>query len=126
MQRRLFLRVRRDKATDHPPAMVVSTTTYADVKLPNKGLVSLPVGLFMWVIFVLSDRRNNEWVSSTGGTFATVDPATGADIAHVAHASQADVDAAVKAARVAFNTTWGLNVDGCERVRREKGRQTLR
>ncbi|EJT52251.1 hypothetical protein A1Q1_05461 [Trichosporon asahii var. asahii CBS 2479] len=60
---------------------------------------------------------NNKWVpSSTQETFPTYNPATGKPIASVAHASSADVDAAVDAARTAFNTTWGMNVDATERA----------
>lgn len=40
--------------------------------------------------------------ASTGDTFETLDPATGAPLAMVAEASRADVDAAVAAARTAF------------------------
>lgn len=40
--------------------------------------------------------------ATTGQTFPTVDPATGRTIAHVAEASDADVDAAVAAARAAM------------------------
>lgn len=44
-----------------------------------------------------------------------VNPATGDVISHVAHATQADVDTAVAAARRAFKTTWGTNVSGTTR-----------
>ena len=47
---------------------------------------------------------NNEWVnSSTGKTFKTVNPATEEVITEVQHASSADVDRAVNAARNAFD-----------------------
>ncbi len=47
---------------------------------------------------------NNEWVDSTSGrTFATINPATGEVICQVAEADAADVERAVKAARTAFN-----------------------
>ncbi len=46
--------------------------------------------------------------AASGRTFATVDPATGDDIAHVAAAGAADVDRAVGAARRAFDEgPWG-------------------
>lgn len=46
---------------------------------------------------------NGEWVSSQSNkTFEDVDPATGDVIAHVAEGGAADIDAAVKAARKAF------------------------
>lgn len=41
--------------------------------------------------------------SSDGATFPTLNPATGEEIASVAHCSGEDVDRAVKAARRAFN-----------------------
>ena len=50
--------------------------------------------------------------SSTGKTFDNVDPVTGIAFATVSEASEADVDAAVKAARAAFTGEWGaLTVD---------------
>ena len=59
---------------------------------------------------------NNEWVaSSSNETFATVNPATGKHLVDVAHATKEDVDTAVKAARKAFKTTWGLKKPGNER-----------
>jgi aldehyde dehydrogenase (NAD+) len=46
---------------------------------------------------------NNEWVDAVSGkTFPTINPADGTVITHVAEADKADVDKAVKAARVAF------------------------
>jgi len=48
---------------------------------------------------------NGQWVaSSTGETFPVFDPSTEEVIAHVAAASASDVDKAVKAARVAFDS----------------------
>ena len=45
-----------------------------------------------------------EWVDAASGkTFETRDPATGEVLATVAHAEQADIDAAVAAARAAFD-----------------------
>jgi acyl-CoA reductase-like NAD-dependent aldehyde dehydrogenase len=41
-----------------------------------------------------------------GRTFATLDPASGRDIARVAHAGSEDVDRAVAAARAAFEGPW--------------------
>lgn len=54
-----------------------------------------------------------------GDTFATVNPATGEHLVNVAHASAEDVDMAVKAARTAFETTWGSSITGAERGRCE-------
>ena len=45
--------------------------------------------------------------ASDGATFLTLNPATGAEIAAVAHCGRADVDRAVVAARRVFNAgTW--------------------
>ena len=47
---------------------------------------------------------NGKWVeSSSGKTFVTVDPATGETLSHIADGNAADIDAAVKAARNAFD-----------------------
>src|SRR5260370_34162528 len=45
--------------------------------------------------------------AAAGGYFTTVDPATEQPIARVAEADAADVDAAVRAARAAFEGEWG-------------------
>src|SRR6476646_10480912 len=51
---------------------------------------------------------NNEWRDAAGGkTLEVVNPATEEVIAEVASAEQADVDAAVAAARAAFDGPWG-------------------
>jgi len=51
---------------------------------------------------------NNEWRDAAGGkTLEVVNPATEEVIAEVASAEQADVDAAVQAARGAFDGAWG-------------------
>lgn len=51
----------------------------------------------------------------------SIDPATGKVILpqgrKVSGANKQDVDDAVKAARLAFKTTWGLNVNGFDRSR---------
>ena len=51
---------------------------------------------------------NNEWRDASGGkTIEVVNPATEDVIAEVASAEQADVDAAVAAARAALDGPWG-------------------
>lgn len=58
-----------------------------------------------------ADGSDNEFVpSSDGKTFDTLNPATGEKIVSISHATKDDVDAAVKAARKAFKTTWGNNI----------------
>ena len=61
---------------------------------------------------------DGEWVPSrTGETFESVNPFTGRAWARVPRASQADVDAAVRAARHAFDDgPWG-RITGAERAR---------
>jgi len=50
---------------------------------------------------------NGAWQDgATGDTFATANPATGAELARVARADASDVDAAVSAARSAFAGPW--------------------
>ena len=47
---------------------------------------------------------NNQWVASThGATLAVEDPSTGREVARIVDASDADVDRAVEAARIAFD-----------------------
>lgn len=49
---------------------------------------------------------DGEFVEGSGTPFATISPATEKHIATIAHASSADVDRAVAAARRAYDTTW--------------------
>ena len=61
---------------------------------------------------------NNRWVDSKSGkTFATVNPATGEEICQVAEADTNDVDAAVKAARSAFDQGPWRKMPASERGR---------
>jgi len=45
--------------------------------------------------------------AAAGGTFATINPATGEALAKVAEAGPADIDQAVAAARAAYENVWG-------------------
>lgn len=47
------------------------------------------------------------FVEATGTPFATINPATEERLATVSEASPADIDAAVRAARTAYDTIWG-------------------
>ena len=48
-----------------------------------------------------------EWVAArSGATFATINPSNGRELVQLAVAGAGDVDAAVQAARRAFETTW--------------------
>ena len=61
---------------------------------------------------------NGEWVpASSGKTFATVNPATEEVIAEVAEGDAADIDAAVKAARNAFESGPWKRMDARDRGR---------
>jgi acyl-CoA reductase-like NAD-dependent aldehyde dehydrogenase len=59
---------------------------------------------------------NNEWVDAQGNrTFATINPATGEELAQVALAGEADVDQAVQTAREAFENGPWRKMSGEER-----------
>jgi acyl-CoA reductase-like NAD-dependent aldehyde dehydrogenase len=59
-----------------------------------------------------------EWVEAASGqTFTTIDPASGEEIAQVAHAQAEDIDKAVKAARKAFDEgPWTTKMTAPERA----------
>ncbi|MDF3128137.1 aldehyde dehydrogenase family protein [Kiritimatiellaeota bacterium B1221] len=58
---------------------------------------------------------NGKWTpSQSGKTFRTINPATGRKLSEVADGNDADVDAAVKAARAAYEGLWG-KMSGRER-----------
>jgi acyl-CoA reductase-like NAD-dependent aldehyde dehydrogenase len=71
--------------------------------------------------FVTSDVRsfliNNEWVAGTGDPFVSTNPADGTELARIGGASQADVDAAVAAARAAMSNPAWRNLKFHERAR---------
>lgn len=65
---------------------------------PSGNKLPCPTGIFI----------DNEFHKAVeGGTLETLNPATGKLLATVERGSAADVDAAVKSARKAFNTVWG-------------------
>ncbi|KAI0319931.1 aldehyde dehydrogenase [Amylostereum chailletii] len=71
-----------------------------------KHTVDFPTGVFI----------NNEFShGSTNSTIDVINPANGKVITKISEATAADVDRAVKAARQAANTTWGLHTPGAER-----------
>jgi hypothetical protein len=53
--------------------------------------------------------------AASGRYFDTVNPATEQVIARVAEADAADIDAAVRSARAAFEGEWGQRMSGAER-----------
>jgi aldehyde dehydrogenase (NAD+) len=61
---------------------------------------------------------NNRWVDAASGkTFPTINPATGEEICQIAEADAADVNAAVKAARAAFERGPWRKMSAAERGR---------
>jgi acyl-CoA reductase-like NAD-dependent aldehyde dehydrogenase len=74
--------------------------TTASISLPDA--LGAPAREFLAAnhqLLIGSERTD----AADGRTFATLDPASGQEIAEVAHAGPADVDRAVKAARAAFS-----------------------
>ena len=50
-----------------------------------------------------------------GPLSSVINPSTGEKLTAIPEGMPSDVDRAVEAAHVAFNTTWGLNIPGFER-----------
>ncbi|ORX38945.1 aldehyde dehydrogenase [Kockovaella imperatae] len=73
-----------------------------------KGKVEVPLGLFI-------DGKWTTSVDKGAKTIDSVNPSTGEVICSIHEGLGADVDVAVKAARKAFDTTWGTNCPGFER-----------
>ncbi|KAA1467429.1 aldehyde dehydrogenase [Dentipellis sp. KUC8613] len=68
-----------------------------------KGKVSFPTGVFI-------DGKFSQ--GSTGKTIDVINSTNGKVITSIAEGTAEDVDRAVKAAKKAFETTWGLNAPG--------------
>lgn len=83
-------------------------TTHITIPATGREL-DIPTGLFI----------NNEFVTSVDldESIHVVNPATEETICSVVGGSPKDIDVAVAAARKAFTTTWGKNVNGFERSR---------
>ncbi|KAJ7753905.1 aldehyde dehydrogenase [Mycena maculata] len=71
-----------------------------------KGTVTIPTGLFIGGAFVDGSDRS---------TIDVVNPANGKLVTKVCEATVQDVDIAVKAARDAVASSWGLNASGAQR-----------
>src|SRR6476646_3339600 len=71
--------------------------------------------------FLATPRKmliGGHWVAAASGkTFATLDPATGEVLAHVAEGDKQDIDRAVGAARAAFDTGPWRRMTASERGR---------
>jgi aldehyde dehydrogenase (NAD+) len=68
-----------------------------------KGTVDFPTGIFI---------DNQFRAGSKNGLIDVVNPTSGKLLTQIAEGTKEDVDAAVAAARKAFETTWGLNAPG--------------
>ncbi|KAJ7148005.1 aldehyde dehydrogenase [Mycena filopes] len=71
-----------------------------------KGTVTVPTGLFINGTFVDGSEQT---------TIDVLNPVNGKLLTKISEASAHDVDTAVKAAKEAFDTTWGLNTAGAKR-----------
>jgi aldehyde dehydrogenase (NAD+) len=77
------------------------------ITFSNGKSVETPTALFI----------NGQFRPAEGNaTFATTSPIDGRELAHIAHASQRDVDEAVESARTAFEEAWGLHTTGTVRA----------
>ncbi|KAL5478608.1 hypothetical protein ACEPAI_2793 [Sanghuangporus weigelae] len=73
-----------------------------------KGKTSFSTGLYI----------NGKSVDGIdGGKYDVLNPSTGKVITNISMGTSKDIDIAVKVAREAFSTRWGLNVPGAERGR---------
>jgi len=86
-----------------------STTDWTYAPAPeSRGIVDIKSSYGLFV--------NGEFVDGTGKSFKTISPSTEEVLAEVAEASEADVDAAVKAARRAYTRVWS-RMPGSERAK---------
>ncbi|KAK5090487.1 mitochondrial aldehyde dehydrogenase [Lithohypha guttulata] len=76
-----------------------------DLTAPNGRKITLPIGIYI----------NNEFVKGNGGEIESINPTDESVIAKVSAASADDVDAAVKAARQAFNDPSWRDLPGPDR-----------
>ncbi|CAD6573507.1 MAG: aldehyde dehydrogenase (NAD(P)(+)) ald5 [Tremellales sp. Tagirdzhanova-0007] len=82
-------------------------STHTSITVPTGATYSVPICLFI----------DNEWTpSASGKTFGTNNPATGQRLLDFSHANEEDLRRAVKAARRAFQTTWGNNLHATSRA----------
>lgn len=88
--------------------MAQSPALPADVQLEQATLEFLRSGPKKLLI-------GGQWVDAASGeTFASINPATGEELVHVAAAGKEDVDRAVQAARTAYEGPWS-KLSGAER-----------
>ena len=85
-------------------------------------IIKLNILIYTETIFRMSYKSslyiNGKWVEPVlGGTFETINPATDEVICKVANGTKEDVDLAVEAAKVAFNSdNWGIHSTGAQRA----------
>ncbi|MBC7309718.1 MAG: aldehyde dehydrogenase family protein [Actinomycetales bacterium] len=72
----------------------------------SRAVVDIADSYRLWI--------GGEWVDGRGTPFAVLNPATGEELSTVAEASEADIDAAVAAARTAYTRVWS-RMSGTER-----------
>lgn len=72
------------------------------ISTPTGNQWQVPSGIFI---------NNSFHASVSGKTFDSINPATGEKLCTLALGGAADIEAAVKAARTAFKTTWGKKID---------------
>lgn len=98
-------------ASSHPPAAGEPALVFGDKweYAPAPETVAAPLKK-CYRLFIGGEFRD----PAKGGYFDSINPATGKKLAEIAAANEADVDAAVKAARRAFAKTWG-RMPGAER-----------
>jgi aldehyde dehydrogenase (NAD+) len=108
--------------TDLPPdvAVVASPTTVKHLDVPPTSF-EYATSLESTAIVNVADRYelfiDGGFVEPRSGKhFATINPATEARLANVAEAGAADIDAAVRAARRAYDDVWGA-MPGRERAK---------
>ncbi|KAM0756329.1 aldehyde dehydrogenase [Meredithblackwellia eburnea MCA 4105] len=89
----------------------MASTSLSTILRVQNANISVPTGLFI----------NGNFRKGRGKSITTIDPSLGTPVlppgVTICGASKEDVDDAVKAARQAFQTTWGLNTPGTERSR---------
>ncbi|SAM83402.1 probable aldehyde dehydrogenase [Ustilago bromivora] len=78
------------------------------IKTPTGNQWQVPPGIFI---------NNAFHPSASGKTFDSINPATGEKLCTLSLGGAADIEAAVKAARTAFNTVWGKKSTPTQRSR---------
>ncbi|KAJ1035378.1 hypothetical protein NDA13_000796 [Ustilago tritici] len=78
------------------------------IKTPTGNQWQVPSGIFI---------NNAFHPSASGKTFDSINPATGEKLCTLSLGGAADIEAAVKAARTAFNTVWGKKSTPTQRSR---------